>query len=135
MEKGSLSPNECGILRRRDHVSLATLLAIALVAMVGSWLGHRGRLVDIDRAPSKHYSFRVDINKAAWPELTLLPRIGETLARRIVDSRQAEGAFHKHDELLRVKGIGPRTLEGIRPYLLPLKQKKRTGADRENGGG
>ena len=63
---------------------------------------------------------RIDINAADAPALTLLPGIGPTLARRIVESRRAEGPFLDHDDLQRVRGIGPKTLEGMRPYLRPM---------------
>ena len=46
--------------------------------------------------------------------------LGETLARRIVETREQAGPYGDHDDLLRVRGIGPRTLEGMRPYLLPM---------------
>ena len=52
-----------------------------------------------------------------WPELTQLPGIGETLARRIVESRRQAGPFADHEDIRRVRGIGPRTLERISPYL------------------
>jgi competence protein ComEA len=57
---------------------------------------------------------------AEWPEFAELPELGETLARRIVESRAKVGAFGDHDDLLRVEGIGPRTLERLKPYLLPM---------------
>ena len=46
-----------------------------------------------------------------------LPGIGETLARRIVESRRSEGRFFEADDLQRVQGIGPKTLQRVRPYL------------------
>jgi competence protein ComEA len=82
--------------------------------------GHRGGLIEIDRAESLTAKYQVDINKADWPELAELPEIGPTLARRIVDSRMDEGPFVDHDDLRRVRGIGPVTLERLRPYLLPM---------------
>jgi DNA uptake protein ComE-like DNA-binding protein len=42
------------------------------------------------------------------------------LAHRIVDSRKTLGPFTDHDALRRVRGIGPKTLQQIRPYLLPV---------------
>jgi competence protein ComEA len=57
---------------------------------------------------------------ADWPELSLLPGVGETLARRIVESRSKHGRFADLDDLRRVRGIGPKTLERIRPFLRPL---------------
>jgi len=53
----------------------------------------------------------------------LLPEIGESLAKRIVESRDADGPFADHDDLQRVRGIGPKTLDRVRPYLLPMPNR------------
>jgi competence protein ComEA len=50
-----------------------------------------------------------------------LPEIGEALAKGIVESREQDGPFASHDDLDRVRGIGPKTLERIRPYLRPVE--------------
>ncbi len=79
--------------------------------------GLAGRLIEWDRLPRRTSRFEVNINTAAWPELMELPEIGESLARRIVDDRQAKGPFQSPEDLLRVRGIGEKTLELMRPYL------------------
>ena len=112
-----------GLLRRIDQAAIAALTCACLVALAGHWLaqgGATGRLIEIERAPSRTARFTVDINQAEWPELAELPDIGETLARRIVDSRHARGPFVDHEDLRRVRGIGPRTLVRLRPYLRPM---------------
>lgn len=73
-----------------------------------------------NRASPLESQYLVDVNRAEWPEFVLLPAIGETLARRIVEDRQTNGEFRDVDDLERVTGIGPRTLERIRPYLFPI---------------
>jgi competence protein ComEA len=106
-----------------DQVAAGALLAVALLAIAGYWVvrgGASGRMIEIDRSGPRNVEFQVDINAAPWPELTAIPDIGETLARRIVESRQTDGPFIDHNDLLRVRGIGPRTLETMKPYLLPL---------------
>ncbi len=111
------------LLRRADQAAVAALVAAALAAMAGWWIaqgGWRGRLIEIDRAEQLTTRFEVDINAADWPELMQLPGIGETLARRIVESRKTSGPFASHDALRRVRGVGPKTLEQIRPYLRPI---------------
>ncbi len=111
------------LLRGVDQAAVAALTLAALVSMTAYWFlygGHRGELIDIDRAEPLEARFRVDINQADWPELAQLPEIGETLARRIVESRNKQGPFLDQDQLQRVRGIGPATLDRIRPYLLPL---------------
>jgi len=110
------------LLRRADQAAVAGLLTLALVAMAGWWLVHggaRGNLIELERMPQATAQFQVDLNAADWPELSQLPGVGETLAQRIVESRQTEGPFVDNDELQRVRGIGPRTFERIKPYLRP----------------
>jgi competence protein ComEA len=48
----------------------------------------------------------VDINRADALGLQVLPGVGPGLAQRIVAYREAHGAFHKPEDLLRVPGIG-----------------------------
>ncbi len=108
------------LLRRQDQRFLAGLIVLAGLAGVG-WWGHNGgpsnRLAERRPAPTRTARFVVDANTAAWPELTQIPEIGETLARRIVENRREEGLFGSPEELTRVRGIGNKTLEQMRPYL------------------
>lgn len=60
----------------------------------------------------------LDLNEASAADLELLPRIGPTLAARVVEDRAARGPFSTVGELTRVRGIGPRTLERLRPHLM-----------------
>jgi competence protein ComEA len=55
----------------------------------------------------------IDINRATAEQLDALPGIGKVLARRIVEEREKR-PFEKVDDLRRVKGIGPKTLEKVR---------------------
>ena len=59
---------------------------------------------------------RVRIDLATAEELTTLPGIGPSLAERIVTAR-AESPFRAVDDLLRVKGIGPKTLDRLRDHV------------------
>ena len=61
---------------------------------------------------------RIDINMAGAGELMLLPRIGETLSARIVEDRERRGAYRRVEDLDRVKGIGPRTVMGVRDFVI-----------------
>lgn len=59
-----------------------------------------------------------DINVADVAQLSEnLKGIGPAKARAIVEFRAAHGPFTTVDELLEVKGIGPKTLENIRGYI------------------
>jgi competence protein ComEA len=111
------------VLRASDQAAVAGLACLALVGMAVYWVaqgGLRGELIEIDRAAPRVARFQVDINAADWPELAQMPGIGETLARRIVESRTKVGRFGDQEDLLRVNGIGPRTLDRMKPYLLPM---------------
>lgn len=126
------------VLRVADQAAVAGLVLAALVGMGVYWVvqgGLRGKLIEIDRAAPLVARFQVDVNAATWPELSQLPTIGETLARRIVASRDAAGQFVDHEDLLRVNGIGPRTLERMKPYLLPMPGQDEVAgaAEREPG--
>ena len=112
-----------GLLRRADQATVAALLVIALVTMIGYYVqqgGTNDRLIEIDHEPRLAPQYLVDINSATWPELAQLPRIGETLAKRIIESREVDGPFVDVDDIQRIRGIGPRTVERMRPFLLPL---------------
>ena len=59
----------------------------------------------------------IDLNRAGRAELMQLPGVGPALAGRIDDYRQVHGAFQSVEELRRVSGIGPKTLERIQPWV------------------
>lgn len=111
------------LLRRADQAAVAGLACAALAALAAYWLaqgGATGRLIEIDREPRRQVEFLVDVNRAEWPELAQLPEIGESLAKRIVETRRQQGPYLDHEDLRRVRGIGPKTLQRIRPYLRPM---------------
>jgi competence protein ComEA len=111
------------IVRRMDQPTAAVLAVISLLLIVVWCAGQMvfgGRLIDIERAEPMAIDFKIDANTAEWQELALMPNIGEQLAKRIVADRTERGPFQDIDDLLRVRGIGPRTLETMRPFLLPL---------------
>lgn len=59
----------------------------------------------------------VDINRADAAGLAVLPGIGPVRARAIVDHRERRGQFQCPEDIVEVKGVGPKTLERLRPWL------------------
>lgn len=55
----------------------------------------------------------VSLNSASEAELDTLPGVGPTTAARIVAGRP----YGRLDDLLRVRGVGPKTLERLRPLV------------------
>lgn len=56
---------------------------------------------------------RVSLNTATAEELAQLPGIGPVRAQAIVDDRRRNGRYRKLSDLVRVRGIGPTTLERL----------------------
>lgn len=59
----------------------------------------------------------IALNSANTTELQQLPGIGPKTAQAIIAYRETHGAFSEISELTKVKGIGPKKWEQIRPYL------------------
>lgn len=55
----------------------------------------------------------LNLNAASAEELTALPGIGEALAARIVEHREANGPFETVEDLTDVSGIGPAKLAAL----------------------
>jgi competence ComEA-like helix-hairpin-helix protein len=67
--------------------------------------------------PASAPSGVVNINSADASQLSLLPRIGEKVAQRIIEYRTEHGPFKKATDLMQVKGIGAKTFDGLSAYV------------------
>lgn len=61
--------------------------------------------------------YQIDLNRADLTELLQVPGLGDSLAGRIVAYRRQHGPFASMNDLCRVNGIGPTTLERLRTWL------------------
>ncbi|HEX4494492.1 MAG TPA: helix-hairpin-helix domain-containing protein [Thermoanaerobaculia bacterium] len=85
----------------------------------------------------------VNINSADASQLALLPRVGPSVADRIVDYRKENGPFKKIEDLMLVQGIGEKTFQLLKPYLAisgesTLKEKvhgSRSSSGKSKSGG
>jgi competence protein ComEA len=61
----------------------------------------------------------VHLNSATVEQLDTLPGVGPVTAKKIVDYRQAHGAFSSVEDLDAIPGIGPARIEQLRDLVAP----------------
>jgi competence protein ComEA len=59
----------------------------------------------------------IALNEAEEDDLRQLPGIGPSKAKAILDYRDQNGPFESINDLAKVKGIGPKTVARLRPFL------------------
>lgn len=60
---------------------------------------------------------KIDINTATEQQLTLLPGVGETTAKRIIEYRTEHNGFAAIEDIMNVSGIGEKKFEQMKPYI------------------
>ena len=99
------------------------ILVVVFVSLPPAYLVSRDRAVLAESPPPALHT--VDVNRAPWWELATVRRIGEVTARKIVARRErirqqpgsAGPPFRSAADLDAVRGIGPKTIERIAPFL------------------
>jgi competence ComEA-like helix-hairpin-helix protein len=59
----------------------------------------------------------LDLNRASAEEISRLPGVGPSLARRIVEERDRRGRFESADGLKGILGMGPKKLAALREHV------------------
>jgi competence ComEA-like helix-hairpin-helix protein len=59
----------------------------------------------------------ININTADSTRLQLIPGIGRSTAEKILQMRKSYGAFKSVNDLMAIRGLGPKRLEKMRKYL------------------
>ena len=99
----------------KSELALLGLTAVFLCALAGLSLRDRqdrvpGVVIETEaEVPREEIATDfppVDLNTATAEELDTLPGIGESLARRIIAYREANGPFGSIEEIMEVSGIG-----------------------------
>ncbi len=111
-------------MRRADGwILLSALSAFLLLSLFFRFSGRIEEIVPLARIRTVPASaiedggYLIDLNRADAALLTSLPGIGEELARRIVEYREAEGPLSSPEDLLHVPGIGRGRLAAILPHV------------------
>ena len=111
--------NVTGSLRRtRFLLGTLCLVVVALGAAAGSALAADGEEA---KPADGNASRQIDINKATAVELTAIPGVGNAIATRIVEFREKQGPFSRVEDLLKIKGIGEKSFQKIRPHVKVTK--------------
>jgi competence protein ComEA len=101
------------------QIALGFLITANLFFLLGRW----------SQAPINQSGAALDLNRANKAELRLIPGIGDALAQRIVDHRAHNGSFKTIDELRKVHGIGPKTLDRLRHCLFVTQEESFAASD------
>ncbi|MDW7709075.1 MAG: ComEA family DNA-binding protein [Deferrisomatales bacterium] len=89
----------------------------------GHLLGDRGRAgALVGGWEGLLFGTPLDLNRATREDLEALPGVGPKTAEAILSARESAGGFDAVEDLLRVRGIGPRTLTRLRPLVRVEKE-------------
>ena len=94
------------------NVTRTLALVLGLVALLAS--ATAAPAADAPAAPARKV---VNINQASSTELALLPRVGPSLAGKILAHREQHGPFKRAEDLMEVKGVGEKMFALLKPYL------------------
>ena len=82
---------------RRNRIIPLCLIVAVMMALVSVSLAQEAE--------------KININNASAVGLTQLKRIGPKLSERIVEYREKHGPFELPEDIMQVRGIGPKTFE------------------------
>ena len=82
----------------------------------------------LDAGKKKPPAKPVNLNTANSEELQQVPGIGPATADKILQMRKSYGAFKSVDDLLAIRGLGPKRLDKMRKYLTVGKSAPKSNA-------
>lgn len=103
-------------------------IILLLVFWLGAWLIHphpsplpsRGREFlhgPLTTAEKILLGYPLSFQKLSVKDWEMIPRIGPALAKRIVAYQATNGPVVELEDLDRIPGIGPKTIEGLRQFF------------------
>ena len=108
-------------MKNQDFSPIILLCALFVCLSVGLFFGRNmpAQWNEIPVSPSQTQPdiSAIDLNSADTAALMGLPGIGEVLAQRIIQHREANGPFASTAQLLNIEGIGEEILENLLPYI------------------
>lgn len=78
----------------------------------------RNAFIDVYLEEDDTFTFPIDLNTASQEMFESLPDIGPARAMDIIAYREEVGRIESLDELLNIEGIGDKTLESLRDFLI-----------------
>lgn len=93
----------------RQHVRPASILTALIFSLLVTATAGQARAAEGRKT--------VNVNSADVTQLALLPRVGMSVAQRVIDFRKQNGPFKKLEDLMLVRGIGEKTFQLIKPYV------------------
>lgn len=110
-----------GIVKTGDFSKkeLARVLESGDVVRLDQGVNMANHVVPGALGSSKRYilDLPINVNRAKADDLMVVPGIGEKTAEAIVETRKELGGFKTMEDLLQVRGIGPKKLETLRKYF------------------
>ena len=108
------------------QVAVVLLVTASMSFLLGRWsLGWTPKPPE----PFEAAGPALDLNRATKAELRLVPGLGDALAQRVFDHRLRHGPFKSVDDLRQVSGIGPKTLERLRPHFFVVAEESFVSLD------
>ena len=106
----------------RSHIVTALPLVLMLV-LVGATAAPVAAAPSATPKAGASEARPIDINAADSAALESVPGIGKSLSQRILSFREKNGPFQSVDDLLKVQGVGEKSIQKLRPYLTVSKAK------------
>ncbi len=96
----------------------AIVLGVAAIVGLGWSLNHQANEHERIAASPDPIKLLIDLNHADSESLEMLPSIGPKIAERIVEDRELNGPYESIEDLDRVSGIGPKTIDRVQDWVM-----------------